>query len=389
MIQWTKDEAQQYVINYHNINTPDSFTLQGVFERLQCIQFDPLNVVGTNPELVLQSRIQGFTKNQLSDALYQDRYLVDGWEKQMCIYESKYIPHFTRVRDYRARQNAKGLQKYFDFDVHQITDEVYHIIQQNGPILSKDIHLGDHISYYWSKTKTSTVAIDHLFHQGKIGVHSRKNTQKRYQVMEQIYPNIIEEDPFNSEEEATDFYLLRRIQSSGIIRNKSGYHLSGLYIKNKSKRTASLKRLLQKNKIIEVHIEGLKDIFYIPKDALDIPIKLHDSIAFIAPLDNLIWDRSIILDLFDFDYIWEVYTPKAKRKWGYYVLPIIRGHRFIGRIEFNKYKSNKPLSILSIQWEEGIEVTNDLTQLLGEALQRFATYLGASSIDYPKEVLSP
>lgn len=388
MLHWTKEEAQKYVINYHGINTATSLSLEGVFERLHCIQFDPLNVVGTNPELVLQSRVDNFFKEQLYKALYQDRYLVDGWEKQMSIYQSKYIPHFSRVRSFRAEQNAKGLQKYFEFDVHRITDDVFRIIEELGPILSKDIHLGDHIAYYWSKTKTSTVAIDHLFHQGRIGVHSRKNTQKRYQVMDKLYPNIKESDPFTSDEEATDFYLLRRIQSMGLARNKSGVHLSGRYIQNKATRSASLQRLLHDNKLVEVEIEGINDVFYIPYEAQAYPIQIDDSISFIAPLDNLIWDRSMLLELFDFDYIWEVYTPKIKRKWGYYVLPIVKGHQFIGRIEFKKHKNQDPLTILSIQWETHIEYTNELRQTLDQALKRFANYLNAPSISYPKEMTS-
>lgn len=385
-MKWTIEEARQFIIYYHNINTPHSWSLEDVFARLQCIQFDPLNVVGTNPELVLQSRVRGFHKQDLYNALYKERTLVDAWEKQMCIYEAKFIPHFSRVRAHRAAQNAKGLQKYFDFNVDEIVDEAYQIVKRDGPILSKDIHFGEHIAYYWATTKTSTVALDYLFHQGRIGVHSRKNTQKRYLDMKQLYPNIMEEDPFTSEEEATDFYLYRRIQSSGIIRNKSGYHLSGLYIQNKSKRTKSLVRLQQQGLLEAITIEGLSDTFYVPRSALDYDVKLQDTMSFIAPLDNLIWDRTILQDIFDFEYIWEVYTPKAKRKWGYYVLPIVRKHNFIGRIEFEKQRGAGPLVIQSIQWEQGVRDSRTLQNKLDKALQRFAKYLGAKDIQYPTEM---
>lgn len=384
-MKWTIREARDYLVAYHHINTTDSWTIEDVFNQLKCIQFDPLNVVGLNPELVLQSRVPKFHKKDLYKALYEDRYLVDGWEKQMCIYQSKYIPHFHRVREERALATEKGLQKYFNFDVHEITDEAYQIIKEQGPIFSKDIHFGEHIEYYWSKTKTSTVALDYLFHEGKIGVHSKKNTQKKYSVMEDIYPNIVEPDPFTTEEEATDFYLLRRIESMGLIRNKSGYHLSGRYIYNKSKRTKSLERLIQKNLIKEVTIDTLQDTFYIPTKALHNKTELTDTLSFIAPLDNLIWDRTILLELFDFDYIWEVYTPKAKRKWGYYVLPMLYKSDFVGRIEFEKHRLKQPLRILTIKWEDGIKVTKKLQTKLDQALKRFASYVGASSIIYPEE----
>ncbi len=382
---WTKEEAKTYLLNYHNINTDVLFTLEDVFKRMKLVQFDPLNVVGTNAELVLQSRILNFNKDQLSNALYQSRFLVDGWDKQMCIYESEYIPHYTRVRQERSAATERDLVKYFDYDVHSLTDEIYHIIQQEGPMFSAQIHSGSHVEYYWSKSKTSTITIDYLFHRGLIGVYNRKNTQKQYVDMKTIYPNIEQPDPFTNEQDFTDFLLYRRIQSCGLIRNKNSHHLNGLTISNKDNRSKSLQRLIQQGLVTEIAIEGFQEPFYLPTNTLHLENRVVDQISFIAPLDNLVWDRTILMELFDFDYIWEVYTPKAKRKWGYYVLPIVRGNNFIGRIEFANYRSNQPLQILSVLWEPGIAKTKKLDALFHQALKRFCNYLGAKTFVYLDE----
>ena len=93
----------------------------------------------------------------------------------------------------------------------------------------------------------------------------------------------------------------------------------------------------------------------------------------------MIWDRVLIKDLFDFDYTWEVYTPKIKQKYGYYVLPMLFGDRFIGRIEFEKQRKLEPLIVKNIWLEESFNITKKYELELDNALIKFAKYLGAES----------
>ena len=95
-----------------------------------------------------------------------------------------------------------------------------------------------------------------------------------------------------------------------------------------------------------------------------------------APLDNLMWDRDLLRELFAFDYTWEVYTPKNKRKYGYYVLPILQGAKLIGRIEFEKQRNQEPLKIMSLVFEDGIKKTKKLDNDIKKALKNFSRYLG-------------
>ena len=95
-MNWTKKQAREFLVNYHMINSSNLYTIKDVFNRIKSIQYDPLNVVGTNPELVLQSRVHNFKKEMLYDALYKERYLIDGWDKQMCIFRTKEFPQLDR-----------------------------------------------------------------------------------------------------------------------------------------------------------------------------------------------------------------------------------------------------------------------------------------------------
>ncbi|BCR35709.1 DNA glycosylase AlkZ-like family protein [Mariniplasma anaerobium] len=384
MIYWTKEQVKAYLVNYHMINTKHHYTINDVFDRLKSIQYDPLNVVGTNPELVLQSRVYHFKKEMLYDALYKDRTLIDGWDKQMCIYQTKDFDKFNLVREHRAKSEIKSAKHYLDLEFEHIIDDVYGIIDKDGPILSSKIKLGETKEHKWGHTKASSAAISYLFHKGSIGIESRNNTQKKYHVLEKLHPEIKNENPFLTKEAFIEFYLYRRIQSMGLVWNKSSVAFSGLHIYLKKSRDQFLKILLDKDLIEEVTINDMNEKFYIPKIALRYPIDIKDQISILAPLDNMIWDRALVSKIFDFDYTWEVYVPKDKRKYGYYVLPMIKGSHIIGRIEFDKQRGKLPLSIINIWLEPNIKLNKALQTKIDEALKRFANYLQTDEINFYK-----
>lgn len=386
MMNWTKQQARDFFVNYQMINTSSLFSIRDVFQRVKTIQMDPLNVVGTNPELVCQARIKDFKKMDLQNALYQERFLVDGWEKQMSIYETKYFPYFHLVRENRSAGALHGALSWLKLDASPYIDEVYEIVKQEGPIFSSKIKLGETKKHRWGHTKPSTVAIDYLWHKGVLGIAERKNTQKKYDLIERLHPTLSTEPYFLNQEDFIEWYLYRRIQTVGLVYSKSTVHFDGLYIREKDIRMKYLDILLQKNLIQQVSVEGIKDIFYVPTKALKIENELLETITFVAPLDNLTWDREILRQLFDFDYIWEVYTPVSKRQYGYYVLPILRGSQFIGRIEFEKQRGTDPLIIQSIQYEKHIKNTKKLSIEMNRALNKFMKYLGSKEVINNSEV---
>lgn len=375
----TIDEAKTYMVQYHMINTNQSLSIEDVFNKIKSIQYDPLNVVGTNPELVLQSRIKGFQKQQLRDDLYINRTLIDGWDKQMCIYQTKFVPQFNLVRAQRAKA-VIGTAEYLELDFEHLLEDVYNIIKENGPILSSKIKLGGTRKHPWGHTKASSAAIGYLFHGGKIGVESRNNTQKKFDIFDRVHPGVSRENPFLSESEFIEFHLLRRIQALGLVWNKSSVAFSGLHIEKKATRTKYLQVLLQKNLIQEISITGQNTPFYIPTGSFNEGNNLLDTISIIAPLDNLIWDRALIKELFQFDYKWEVYVPKDKRKYGYYVLPLLKGNEFIGRVSFHKQRNNDPITIEQLFLEPHIKFTKKLEIELDRCFKKFATYLNAKSV---------
>jgi uncharacterized protein YcaQ len=223
----------------------------------------------------------------------------------------------------------------------------------------------------WGQSKLSTAALDYLFFRGDIGVRDKKNNLKQYDIIDNLIDKSILNEPFESKAEFIEYFLLRRIKALGICRNKNGVHLAGPYIYKKNIREPYFKALLDKKLIEEIEIEGIKDSCYIPVEAHQLQNQVIDQVAFIAPLDNIMWDRDLIENLFDFKYRWEVYTPVVKREYGYYVLPILYRNDFIGRIEFKTHRGDEKLEIINI-W---IDENSQAKSLLKQAIKRFEAYL--------------
>lgn len=384
-IHLTKQEAKDFLVNYHFINTKHNLKgidgIKTIMKRLKTIQYDPLDVVGRNTDLVMQARIPDFKRNQLNKLLYKERYLIDGWDKVMSVYETSDFPLLKRVREKRSLSEINNLKHHLQIDVLKHTNKIINLFKEEGPKFSKDISFGVPQKHFWGQTKESSATLDYLFHKGVIGIHNRKTTHKQYDLLENLASSVSNhKDPFKTEEEFLEYYLLRRIKTIGLVMNNAGNQFVGAFINKKSVRTPLFKSLLEKELIVECIIEGLKNKAYVPIEALSFDINLSKKVSFIAPLDNIIWDRNMLEDLFDFEYRWEVYTPVKKRKYGYYVLPILYGSNFIGRIEFEKHRKEETLIIKNIWYQEKFKPDNAFLKEFEKALVKFSEYLGSKDV---------
>jgi uncharacterized protein YcaQ len=134
--------------------------------------------------------------------------------------------------------------------------------------------------------------------------------------------------------------------------------------------------------VIEAQIEGLRGPFYLrsqDREALDCTPSAPKA-AILAPLDNLMWDRRYLQELFGFEYRWEVYKPAAERRWGYYVLPVLYGDRFVARFEPGRDHREQALTIANWWWEPGIDPSEELSAAVGACLSCFVRYLDRDTL---------
>ena len=134
-------------------------------------------------------------------------------------------------------------------------------------------------------------------------------------------------------------------------------------------------------------VRGVRYIVYTDADMLDDasrPLDGDPEVSLIAPLDPLVWDRDLLRSVFDFDYLWEVYTPEHKRKWGYYVIPILFGDRLVGRIEPRFDRTTGTLRILGVWWEQGFDprTAEGFVPAMRRALVAYMRFGRVRSIDW-------
>jgi uncharacterized protein YcaQ len=383
----SNQQARRFLLAHHGLWPP--YALEGksgaleIIGRAGCIQFDPLNIVGRNPELVLQARVAGFVPGMLQELLYQDRKLLDGWDKNMSIYRVEDWPYFERRRQSARRYPGKSPEA-----VRAILPQVREAIEARGPLSSSDLDFDQTVDWSWAPTRLARAALESMHAWGELVIHHRVNTRKVYDFASRHIPEelLSATDPNATEQEYHDWRLLRRIGGVGLIWNRSGDAWLGMQGIKSAERGAALSRLLKQDRVAEVCVEGIGSPLYMRSEdriTLDWTLPPQDApsrAVILAPLDNLLWDRRFVEELFGFTYLWEVYKPVAERRWGYYVLPILYGDRFVARFEPGRDKGSGALIIKNWWWEPGIIPSEEMMSALSECFRRFLNYLGADGL---------
>ncbi|MDE7432992.1 MAG: winged helix DNA-binding domain-containing protein [Lachnospiraceae bacterium] len=379
---YSREEARHMLCRYHNLDGAEALCgkkgAEKIMQRIHSIQYDPLNVVARNADLVLQARVRDYKESDLYNLLYKEHKLVDGFDKEMCIYDAKDFARFKFVRNEHQKQVILTLEYRNQMGVLDILDDVRDFVKKYGRTGTKDISIGEVRESRWGPKKLSSAALDYLFNIGELCVADKCGTQKYFDLTERV----LESKDFQCDQNMTmedflEWYTERRIQSVGFIWNKSGGAWQGCFLSENEVRNSTLQTLIEKNKVEEIQVEGIKESFYVSRNIQEY-MKYQTSnnyVRFIAPLDNIMWDRKMLEMLFDFTYSWEVYTPVAKRKFGYYVLPVLYNDQFIARFEAEPVRQTGEFVIKNWWWEPGIEPNDDMRESITKEMMIFAEFL--------------
>ncbi|WP_199617236.1 winged helix-turn-helix domain-containing protein [Paenibacillus alkalitolerans] len=386
-VNLTNRQARRFLLAHHGLGAQPEFTGKAgalsYIRRVGCIQYDPLNIVGRNPELVLQSRIPDFKPPLLQALLYEDRSLIDGMDKVMSIYPVDDWPYFSRYHDEARRYY--GSQEA----VAGALSEVRQAILSRGPLSSDDLDLDQTVDWAWAPTRLARAALESMYFWGELVVHHKKNNQKYYDFADRHLPESVlsADDPNITDEQYWDWRVFRRIGGVGVLWEKSGDAWVGIRKLKAKERRETFGRLYSDGRLIRLQVEGIPTPLYARTEdwersaaAIDDPIESPRA-SILAPLDNLLWDRRLIAAIFGFEYIWEVYKPLQQRTYGYYVLPILYGDSFVARFEPGRDKRTGNLVIKNWWWESGIEPTADMMAELKRCFRRFMDFLGADTME--------
>lgn len=379
MLQLSKKDARRFLVSYHFQPT----SLQGAFERLGSVQYDSLSPVGRNHDLVLQARVPGYTVGGWQELAYKDRFIYDGWDKQASLVLMSDYPKRRIYYDWHAlRWREKILAAYPDA-VEKVLSELH----KRGPLSSTDFHYQEHRSQWegsWHGPKLTKNVLRALWHTGRVQTSSRKSGKHVYDLAERVIPGHLYQAKPISASQSVEWLILLRHKALVLMRPNVEPAVWSLDISAKERR-ACLQSLLERGLLVEVEIDG-RMYHTLPEtlDHLDMISNSKKEMRFIAPLDQLIWDRAAVAHLFGFDYVWEVYKPKKMRRWGYYVLPVMFGDRFVARVDSRL--SDGIWHVYTWHWEEDMNPTVEVLDALERAVSRFRSYLGARALRLPRRL---
>lgn len=402
--------ARRYLVHHHLLTPPRSLpaepaSVMRVVDRLGSLQFDPLEVAGRNHDLVLLSRIAGYRREWTDDLLYRDRVLYETYNKMLSLVPTAELPLYRLTWDHvRARHEAGP------FDEHApLVDELLARIRDGGPLSSTDIRPREAIDWYWRPTNQVRAILEALAEAGVIAIARREGNRRVYDLTERLFPGELL-DRRVPEHEQRLHKLRSRYRAGGLLGATGEYALWAGVATDAGHRQRLRAELEARGEVVPATVEGLRGHRYIPASSLALldaaegevaaegdpghpwaagrPAGRAPGVAFLAPLDPLAWDRDLLARLYAFDYRWEVYTPAPKRRWGYYVLPLLYGDRIVGRVEPRIDRRAGALRVLDLWWEDGFDPLDDahpgFVDALAEALRAHAAFASADRVTLPR-----
>jgi uncharacterized protein YcaQ len=385
VIELTRRAARRFLVQRHLLAPPRALppthdAIMQVVERLGSLQFDPLDVPGArNHELVLHARIANLRHSLCDELLYRDRRLYEAYNKSLNFLPTAELPYY---RHHWERFNLHRTRKLLTEHGH-VADAIVERLREEGPLPPSAFDGSRKVEGYWGVTTSlSRHVLEALFITGRVGIARREGNKRVYDVTERLHPRELLERRTTAEE-AQLHILLSRHRGVGLLGDVAASEIT-----NGTGSAADRKRrtraLVDRGVLLPAHVEGVKGTRYVlasEKPLLDAPFPKKKHVTFLAPLDPFVWDRRLLAALFDFEYIWEVYTPLAKRKHGYYVLPLLFGDALVGRIEPRFDKKTATLTLENAWLEPGFDPdTPGFDRAFAEAFTAYATFVSARRI---------
>jgi len=404
----SREVARRFLVIRHFLAPPRALpaveeSVLAVVDRLGSLQFDPLEVAGRNHDLILQARVAGYRRPWTDHLLYDRRLLFEAYNKGLSILPIRELPWHRLTWD-RARRahEAEVFQEHGDH-----VAELLERIRRDGPISTADLDRSEAIDWYWGPTLKSRAVLEALAEAGILGIARREGNRRHYDLAERLFPAglLAERAP---EREQLLHRLLSRYRAHGLLGATGQAEIvlglgRGEMLADGSprpRRAMLLAELVDRGELVPVAVEGVRGIRHVVTDELPLlaqaereiaeghpPGSERPAVTFLAPLDPLAWDRDLLRSLFGFDYLWEVYVPAAKRRWGYYVLPLLFGDRFVGRIEPRFERATRAVRVRGLWWEAGFDPLSaeGFVPALIHALDAYRAFHGATHATFPRD----
>ena len=348
--------------------------VNSLISRLGVIQIDSVNVLVRSQELPLFSRLGNHDRNAIPKATELQK-LFEYWGHEAAHLPVEIHPLFRWKMEAARLGKARhwGLTSFYDDNKTFVKRMLKHV-ETNGPTTARELSTrtekrgADKKTWWdWDESKT---ALEYLFLTGQLMSRGRGTDFARiYDTPERVLPMNILNAPTPTEHDARKQLLVRSAIAQGVA---TATDLADYYRQKPAAVKPLITELLEEGELREVAVDGWTEKAFVHRSA-KLPKQLHAT-ALLSPFDSLVWCRPRNERLFDFHYRIEIYTPKEKRKFGYYVLPFMMNGQMVGRVDLKSDRANSKLLVHSVHTEKGIKRAT-ISDALDNELRAMALWL--------------
>jgi uncharacterized protein YcaQ len=392
----TNAQARRFFLQKHRLSEPPIGTgrgadLLGLITDLGFVQVDSVNTLERAHHMILNARRQSYRSKSLKWLLERDRGLFEHWTHDAAVIPMAFFPRwrlkFKRDANTLSRRwkewRREGFTEKFDTVLKQIAD--------HGPVTSGDVGEGEERkSGGWWDWHPSKTALEYLWRSGELTVTRRNGFQKVYDLTERVVPPEHLNAAF-TDEETIDWFCHGAMDRLGFATSGEIAAFWDVTTPNEAKNWC--KAELGRGALIEVdiaYVGGKKRTVFARPDVVEqarAAKVASNRIRILSPFDPALRDRNRAERLFGFHYRIEIFVPEAKRKYGYYVFPVLEGDQLIGRIDMKALRAKDRLHIRAFWPEHGVRMGSGRRARLETTLERTARFAGVADISYAPDWL--
>lgn len=369
---------------------PSKEDILHVAQAIRCIQLDPINVVARNPLLIFWSRLGNYQLADFETLLWQDKKLIEYWAHAASLVLVEDFPiHHYHMHHYHTPPLTKRRAQFLALIAKNDSFKQYILqeLRHRGPLFHTELE--DRVvvpfkgGWTGSTTRNRVEMLDYLWTTGQVTIVRRDGNgfglKKKWGLLDEHLPQWANHDVWSAHQ------VSRQAVQHALLGLGAGtaVHIRNHFTRNRYPHLAEvLEELVTEGIIKQVSVNG-EEGWYIHKKSLPLlDTPFEPDTRLLSPFDNLICDRDRTEAVWGFYYRSEIYTPKAKRKYGYYVMPILHGSELIGRLDPRMDRKSKTLHIQGIYLEDDIVPTPELKHAVEQPIQQLAQFLGAKQVSY-------
>ena len=374
-------DARKLAVAAQGFDTPRPQTkatqrqVDATIARLGVVQIDSVNVLVRSQELPLFARLGNHNRNAIPKAT-EAKKIFEYWG-----HEAAHLPVSLHPL-FRWKMNAArtgkvthwGLTSFYEENKAFVKRTLKHV-EKNGPTTSRELSTRTEKKGTWWDWDEAKVALEYLFLTGQLMSRGRGSDFARiYDTPERVLPRHVLDAPTPSEDNARKQLLVRSAIAQGVATVSD---LADYYRQKPAAVRPLIAELVEEGELRAFAVDGWTEKAFVHRNA-KLPKQLHAT-ALLSPFDSLVWCRPRNERLFNFHYRIEIYTPKEKRKFGYYVLPFMMNGELVGRVDLKGDRGNSTLLVNSVHVEKGVK-RSAISDALNTELHTMANWLGLEQV---------